>query len=97
MVLFVLAVVVMVLGKLALPKLVCPSCTLSLDTDIVRFCPECGAEDLVIKGDEKYFLNWPQCRVCGKELAQKRGGRRAYLTRFCTRCGASLDEQGLKY
>jgi predicted RNA-binding Zn-ribbon protein involved in translation (DUF1610 family) len=87
---------VIVLGNLRLPKLVCPSCELSLDTDIVRFCPDCGSDELVRKGNEKYFLDWPHCRSCGKELARKRGGRRAYLIRYCTRCGAFLDQQGIK-
>jgi hypothetical protein len=94
---FIIALVVIIVGKFTLPKLLCPSCDLSLDTDIVRFCPECGSEELVKKGEEKYFLLWPRCRACGKELARKRGGRRCYLIRFCTRCGAFLDQQGIKY
>jgi hypothetical protein len=93
---FIAVLVVFVLGNLTLPKLICPSCHLSLETDIVQFCPECGCGELVRKEGEKYFLSWPRCRGCGKELARGRAGRRAYLIKFCTRCGVYLDQRGIK-
>jgi hypothetical protein len=93
---FFVGFVVLVFGKRTLPKLICPACELYTDGEIVRFCPECGSEDLQMKGDDKYFLVWPRCRSCGKQLSRKpKNGRRLYRVRFCTRCGAYLDEQGV--
>ena len=92
----IVAFAALFLVKRTLPKLVCPACELDTDGEIVRFCPECGSADLQTKGDDKYFLDWPRCRSCGKQLSKRaRSDRRLYRVRFCTRCGAYLDEQGV--
>ena len=87
-------VVVVIFGRRTLPKLICPACELDTDGAIVRFCPECGSEKLQMKGDDKYFLCSPRCQSCSKQLSRRKG-RRVYRIRFCTRCGAYLDEQGV--
>jgi hypothetical protein len=84
-----------VLSDRVLPELICPACKLDANCQPVQFCPECGAKELQKKGEDKYFLAWPQCRSCGKVLRVGKGGRRQYRIRFCTRCGACLDEQGI--
>jgi Zn finger protein HypA/HybF involved in hydrogenase expression len=79
-----------------MPRLMCPDCKLDAETEFVRFCPECGSNDVQIKGEGKYFLFWPRCRACAKELSRSaKGNRRRYKIRFCTRCGAYLDKDGL--
>jgi hypothetical protein len=79
-----------------LPELICPACKLDVNCEPVRFCPECGASELQKKGEDKYFLAWPRCQGCGKVLGVGKGGRRQYRVRFCTRCGAYLDEEGIE-
>ena len=37
---------VMVCGKLSLPKLTCPACELNAECEFVRFCPQCGSEEV---------------------------------------------------
>jgi hypothetical protein len=89
-------VAVSICSRKAMPRLVCPVCKLDAETEFVRFCPECGSDEVQTKGDDKYFLLWPRCRACGKELSRSgKGNRRLYRIRFCTRCGAYLDEEGL--
>ena len=92
---FIVFFAALLLGKRILPKLICPTCARDADREIVRFCPECGSSELQMKDDEKHFLLWPTCKACGQELSKKRGGQRLYKIRFCTRCGAYLDERGL--
>jgi hypothetical protein len=83
-------------GKLTLPKLICPMCKAAADGEIIKFCSECGSDKLQRKGEDKYFLPWPRCHACGKDLSRStKGNRRLYRIRFCTRCGAFLDERGL--
>jgi len=75
-------------------KLICPACKRSTEGEIIRFCPECGDTHLQQKGDDKFFLIAPRCSSCSKELIKMRG-RRRYKIRFCTCCGAWLDERGV--
>lgn len=83
-------------GKRAFPRLTCPSCNLETDTEFVRFCPECGSPDVQRKGEGKFFLLWPRCRACGKEISRSvKGHRRLWRIRFCTWCGAFLDARGV--
>jgi hypothetical protein len=93
---FFVFLVAVIVGDLTLPKLICPQCELAADGEIIRFCSECGSDKLQKKGEGKYFLLWPRCEACGKELSRKaKGNRRLYRIMFCTRCGAYLDERGL--
>ena len=83
-------------GWRTVPGLICPACSLDAETDFVRFCPECGSDDVQTKAEDKHFLVWPRCRACGREFTRSaKGNRRLWLIRFCTRCGALLDEAGL--
>src|SRR5262249_6255960 len=83
-----------IVSQRLLPKLICPACKLDSACEPVRFCPECGSEDLKKKGeDPKYFLSWPSCKSCGNTLSVGRRGRH-YRIRFCTRCGGFLDNEG---
>ncbi len=79
-----------------IPRLSCPACQLSLRAcaEIIQFCPECGSKDIQRKGGDNYFLIWPRCRACGQQLARQRR-RPLYRIRFCTRCGAYLDDEGV--
>ena len=84
----------LLLAKRITPKLICPGCECDVDCETVRFCPECGSSDVQMKGDDHYFLLWPTCKTCKAELRKRKGGR-VYKIRFCTRCGAHLDERGV--
>ena len=92
---FVIFFAGLLLAKRIVPKLICPVCQLEADCEIIRFCPECSSElQMKTNGDDKYFLVWPTCKACKTELRKKKGGR-VYKIRFCTRCGAYLDERGV--
>src|SRR5438874_1019671 len=80
---FLVFFIAVIFGRRTVPKLIWPSCERDADSEIVRFCPECGSEELQKKGEGKYFLLWPRCRACGKELSRKRGGQRLYRISFC--------------
>jgi predicted RNA-binding Zn-ribbon protein involved in translation (DUF1610 family) len=74
-----------------LPKLICPSCKRKLyqqNGSLGEYCPECG-EKPVVKG---WFC--PKCTACGKRLSRGRGGAN-YEIRYCTWCGAHVDEVGI--
>src|SRR5690242_3713879 len=73
---FIALATVAIIGRQTLPKLICRSCKLESDCEPVRFCPECGSGELKKRGDDKYFLAWPRCRGCGKELSTRKGRRR---------------------
>ena len=90
---FVVLFGVIVYANLSLPKLTCPACELNADCDFVRFCPECGSEKVQTK-EEKFFLERPRCDSCSAVLGRKKG-ERLFKIRFCTRCGAYLDENGV--
>jgi len=92
---FVTFFVALVFSKRTMPKLICPACERDTDGEILRFCPECGSHEVLKKGDDKYFLLWPQCKACGKKPSRRKGHQRLYKIRFCTRCGAHLDERGV--
>jgi hypothetical protein len=92
---FLVLFTAMLFAKRSMPRLICPACECDTDEGAVRFCPECGSGELQKKGEDKYFLAWPRCRACGRELSRGRRGRRFYRIRFCTRCGAYLHERGV--
>ena len=59
----------LIVSSLLLPKLMCPACKKNVDGEIVRFCAECGAEDIQFKGPDGYYYlraQWPRCRGCNK-------------------------------
>jgi hypothetical protein len=79
------------IGSFLLPKIVCPACHKEADQEIDQFCPECGSPGL----DGEYGLfSVTRCDSCCKKLLRGKGGRR-YKIRFCTFCGAQLDESGV--
>lgn len=76
-------------GSFMLPKIICPSCHHKADHVVDCFCPECGSPVL----DRAYgFFSITRCCSCGKKLTGRRGRR--YKIRFCTVCGAHLDDVG---
>lgn len=73
------------------PKLTCPGCRHAADHNVEYFCPECGSQTL----DRSYSIFCIcRCKSCGKKLKSGKGGRR-YKIRFCTVCGAHLDDKGI--
>jgi len=87
---FLICWAIIFIGAFALPKLVCPACHNKTEAEPDHFCPECGASDL----DRNFgFFSITRCRACGKQLVRGKGGRR-YKIRFCTVCGAHLDDAG---
>jgi len=88
---FVVCWAIMFIGSLLLPKIVCPACHHKADHEIDHFCPECGSAAV----DRSYgFFSIERCTACGKKLWRGKGGRR-YKIRFCTVCGAHLDDTGV--
>ena len=79
-----------IFGAVTLPKLICPSCCHRADQEVEQFCPECGSFSLE---SEDGLLSVTRCRSCGKRLV--RGKRRRYKIRYCTICGAYLDNDGV--
>jgi hypothetical protein len=69
------------------PPLRCPTCHTNAGGALKRYCPECGGSPL-----EETWLLPRRCTSCGKRLV--RGMSRRYRVRFCTCCGAYLDESG---
>jgi predicted amidophosphoribosyltransferase len=72
------------------PSAACPCCGKNLDSRIEEFCPECGAKDM--KPTE--IVSVPLCNSCKRELRTRRG-HRVFSVKFCTRCGAHLDDVGI--
>jgi hypothetical protein len=86
--LFMLCIVAGIITILLAPKLRCPTCGADAGGDPEVYCPECGNSPL----SEKWFLA-RSCNSCGRSLV--RGKNRQYRVRFCTSCGAYLDENGV--
>ena len=70
------------------PSVHCPTCRASVLLELQHYCPECGASPLA-----ESWLHSRRCTSCGKRLI--RGRRRSYRVRFCTCCGAYLNEVGI--
>lgn len=82
---------VLILGfLLILPKPICPSCKKSPKQPVKTYCPECGTQPL-----EKRKGIFPHlfCKFCVTKFFDRRIWRR-YKIRYCTHCGASLDDDG---
>ena len=77
-----------IIGLFRIPRLQCPACSEKILGSHGRYCPECGGQSL----SAGFMLNC-QCANCGKYLNRAKG--RNYRVRYCTGCGAYLDEKGL--
>jgi hypothetical protein len=71
-------------------KLECPACHQPPHKGLYRFCPECGSATIT----EGKWPWAPKCETCKKNLIFSKG-RAFYTVRFCTHCGAHLDDKGL--
>jgi hypothetical protein len=81
-------VLIGMVGAFTMPRLRCPQCQEDAGGELQWYCPECGGSPL-----EKTWFFAKSCAACGKRLA--RGKSRGYRVRFCTQCGAYLDEKGV--
>jgi LSD1 subclass zinc finger protein len=82
----------MVVGFIAawsMPGLICPACSAKANLPVGPHCSECngmfGARDRFGRSE---------CGSCRKTLSWGKGGRH-FKVRFCTYCGAFLDERGV--
>src|SRR5690348_3979276 len=57
--------VVLLLSGGAIPKLICPACRRDAASEIVRFCPECGSQEVQTKAEGKFLFLGPLCKKCG--------------------------------
>lgn len=80
--------VIAVVALIRAPRLSCPACSYDVCRDIENYCPECGADSL-----QRAPMFGFKCLGCDKTL--RRGRRRSYRIRYCTNCGAYLDEEGI--
>jgi hypothetical protein len=87
---FTVCLAIFLIGSFKLPKLTCPCCNNRADHAVEQFCPECGSRSLE---RENALVFVTRCCSCGKKLV--RGKRRRYKIRYCTVCGAYLDEHGI--
>ena len=67
----------------------CPACRSSLHRAKGAHCPGCGSRTLT-DGD---WLSPRRCSHCDLELRYRR--RRQFKVRYCSECGAHLDERGV--
>ena len=70
-----------------LPRLACPACGRSAD-GFADYCPACGAAGL-----KRRWLMGTRCNACNRSLGSYK--YRNYKIRFCTHCGALLDNAGI--
>jgi predicted RNA-binding Zn-ribbon protein involved in translation (DUF1610 family) len=85
---FLLSALVFIVATFLAPALRCPTCGANAGGELERYCPECGGSPL----DESWLFA-RRCSSCNKQLV--RGKSRHYRVRFCTNCGAFLDEDGV--
>ncbi len=88
---FIVGWVVLTAGLLFRPKLICPNCQHRTDRDLEYCCPQCGSR--AIDREPGYF-SLGRCNSCHSEMARRKGNR-LYKIRYCTVCGAYLDEAGV--
>lgn len=72
------------------PRLRCPGCGALLGSDVRRYCPECGSDQL-----ERNCFGVPHCRSCDKLLKTNRSGAHRWIIHNCTTCGLLVDTQGI--
>lgn len=70
-------------------KITCPYCHNHVMRIPDQFCPECGSLSLE-RETERFYAT--KCCSCGNRLTQR---KRSYKIRYCTVCGAYLDEIGI--
>ena len=89
-------VILVVLWGLLSPKLTCPVCLLNSEGPVNKFCPECGSSNIELgqMSWQKFWYFPPQCHTCTKRFRRGKGGRK-YSIRYCTHCGAHLDDKGV--
>jgi len=80
--------VIAVAALIRASRLSCPACSYDIRRDIQAYCPECGSNSL-----KRAVMSGFKCLGCDKTL--RRGKHRSYRIRYCTNCGAYLDEVGL--
>src|SRR2546423_537700 len=85
---FMFCILTGIVTMLFAPSLRCPTCRANAGGELERYCPECGGSPLV----ESWLFD-RRCTSCRKRLV--RGKSRRYRVRFCTNCGAYLDEAGV--
>jgi hypothetical protein len=85
---FMLCIATGLVTMLIAPKPRCPACATNVAGELQTFCPECGGSPL-----EESWLLARRCTSCQKRLTRGKG--RSYRVRYCTNCGAYLDEEGL--
>lgn len=85
---FMLCILTGIVAMFLAPALRCPTCGADAGDRLERYCPECGGSPLA-----ESWLFARRCTSCRKRLV--RGKRRCYRVRFCTNCGAYLDEKGV--
>jgi len=76
------------------PPLMCGCCNKTLDKALARYCPECGADAIERPGPHKLAV-CDHCASCHRTLTRGRRRSRRWKIRFCTYCGALLDETGV--
>jgi hypothetical protein len=86
--LFIICVVTGIAATLLAPPLRCPTRHADAGGELERYCPECGGSPLA---DSWLFAR--RCTSCRKRLVRGKG--RHYRVRFCTNCGAYLDDAGV--
>lgn len=82
-------VLLMLLCFFNIPRLICPSCKKPVDEVADTHCPTCGEQPL-----EKRSTMMSYCRLCARRFFKHRLFR-GYQVRYCTHCGANLDEDGV--
>ena len=85
---FVFCILTGMVGMLLAPKLRRSACGANAGGELGVYCLECGSFPL-----EESRLFARRCTSCHKRFARSR--RNNYCVRFCTNCGAYLDEKGL--
>ena len=84
--------IVCLFGSFFPEKLACPNCRHSVEHEVEFFCPLCGSDALDRNFEDLSCT--PRCYACKSALGRYKG-RRLYKVRFCTVCGAHLDDEGV--
>ena len=83
-----LCVVTGIVTMITMPKPQCTACGAAVYEAPQTYCPDCGGSPL----EDGWFGR--RCTSCHKLLSRSSKGR-SYRVRYCTCCGAYLDDAGL--